>query len=88
MPLSFQTTCIIFAVTMVHLLLIAAISPLPVSALPMDFGTSETPREVPAAFHEELAVESDRPGEIVDLPAVRRETTPLSDNATPAGLRP
>jgi len=99
MRLSFQTVCIIFGVTLVHLIVIAALSPVgsegenmlgPVPELVIEgeVGGSPAPApgdSLPAAV--EMPAEASRPdaapAEPIDLPARRREEASTPVNPAP-----
>lgn len=99
MRLSFQTVCIIFGVTLVHLIVIAALSPVgsegenmlgPVPELVIEREVGESPASapgdsVPPAV--ETPADASRPdvapAEPIDLPARRREDASAPVNPAP-----
>ncbi len=82
MKLSFQTVCIVFGVTLVHLLFIATLVPTG-GGIPVRHPSPDSPVAGMPAVEEMEA-----PEEIVDLPARRREGVSTPAAADPvAGTR-
>lgn len=79
MNLSLQSTCIIFAVTFVHVVVIAALSPLPKSGAELRQPDTVSGAAEPAF---ELSAFDPSPADevIIDLPAVRRP--PVADSVS------